>query len=176
MWWGTSGRLARVGRLRPLADNTVMRKIPDLVAELRALLRAFSEAGVDYALCGGLAANIYGADRFTKDIDLLIAPDDLDAALGIARSCGFTIDAGLLPLEEGARAMHRVVKLEAGWEDALQLDLMIADGGSYAEAYESRYPVTHEGLEIWLVAREELIEMKRESDRPIDQQDVERLS
>lgn len=57
----------------------------------------------------------------------------------------------------------------------LQLDLLIADGGTYADAYDSRYAVPHEDLELWLVALEQLIQMKRESDRPIDRQDIERL-
>ena len=72
--------------------------------------------------------------------------------------------------------MHRVVKLVTGWEETLQLDLLIADGGTYADAYESRYAVPQEDLELWLVALEDLIQMKREADRPIDRQDVERLS
>ena len=72
--------------------------------------------------------------------------------------------------------MHRVVKLVAGWDEPLQLDLLIADGGTYADAYESRYAVAHEEVELWLVALEQLIEMKREADRPIDRQDIERLS
>jgi hypothetical protein len=54
--------------------------------------------------------------------------------------------------------------------------LLIADGGTYADAYASRYPVPQEDLELWLVALEELIAMKREADRPIDRQDIERLS
>ena len=153
-----------------------MRTIPDLVQEMRTLLTAFAEGGVEYALCGGLAANIYGADRFTVDIDLLVAPRDLDRALGIARELGFAIDSGLLPLLGGKRQMHRVVKLEPGWEEPLQLDLLIADGGTYADAYDSRYAVSQEDLELWLVALDKLIEMKRESGRPIDQQDIERLT
>jgi hypothetical protein len=72
--------------------------------------------------------------------------------------------------------MHRVVKLDEGWEEPLQLDSLIADGGTYADAYASRYPVPQEDLELWLVALEELIAMKREADRPIDRQDIERLS
>lgn len=152
-----------------------MRDVPDLVAELRDLLAAFAEAGVEYALCGGLAANIYGADRFTKDIDLLVAPEDLESALGVAKTCGFDLDSGIIPFDGGARRMHRVVKLAPGWEEPLPLDLMIADAGTYAAAYESRYAVSQEDLQLWLVALEELIAMKLESGRPIDQQDVERL-
>lgn len=153
-----------------------MRKTADLVAEMRAVLEAFATDGVAYALCGGLAANIYGADRFTVDIDLLVAPADLEAALATARKCGFTIDAGILPLAGGSRQMHRVVKLEPDWEEPLQLDLLIADGGTYADAYASRYAIPHEDTELWLVALDELIEMKRAAARPIDLQDVERLS
>jgi len=153
-----------------------MRNVPDLVEEMRSLLAAFAEGGVEYALCGGLAANIYGADRFTIDIDLLVAPAGLDAALAVARRCGFTIDSGVIPFRGGDRQLHRVVKLEPGWEEPLQLDLLIADGGTYADAYESRYSVPQEDVELWLVALDELIAMKRESDRPIDRQDIERLS
>jgi hypothetical protein len=53
---------------------------------------------------------------------------------------------------------------------------MIAEGGTYADAYASRCAVPQEDLQLWLVARDQLIAMKRESNRPIDQQDVERLS
>ena len=153
-----------------------MPNVPDLVAEMRALLQAFADAGVEYALCGGLAANIYGADRFTIDIDLLVAPTDVESAVGVAHGCGFTIDSGIIPFDEGTRQIRRVVKLEEGWEEPLQLDLLIAAGGTYADAYESRYSVPQEELELWLVALDQLIEMKREANRPIDRQDIERLS
>ncbi len=159
-----------------VGHNDGMRNIPDLVAELRGVLVALDNAGVQYALCGGLAANIYGADRFTKDIDLLVAPEDLDAALEAARASGFTIDSGIIPLCGGAYRMYRVVKLDEGWEEPLSLDLMIADGGTYASAYASRHAVQHEDRQLWLVTLETLIEMKRESGRPIDQQDIERLT
>jgi hypothetical protein len=72
--------------------------------------------------------------------------------------------------------MHRVVKLESGWEKPLQLGLLIADGGTYADAYASRIAVAQDDTELWLVALDALIAMKREADRPIDRQDIERLS
>ncbi len=126
-------------------DNGRMRTTPDLVVETRTLLSALADEGVGYPLCGGLAANIYGADRFTVDIDLLIAPDDLERALTVAKRCGFTIDAGLLPLLGGARQMHRVVKLVTGWEEPLQLDLLIADGGGrFSRGGDQRFSIRTE--------------------------------
>ena len=63
-----------------------MRTIPDLAAEMRALLSVVAEEDVGYALCGGLAGNTYGADQLTVDIDLVISPEDLGAALSLART------------------------------------------------------------------------------------------
>ncbi len=42
----------------------------DPYAELLALARALDAAGLEYALCGGLALAVYGAPRATRDIDL----------------------------------------------------------------------------------------------------------
>jgi hypothetical protein len=48
---------------------------------------------VEYALVGGLAVAVWGAPRATKDIDLLVQPERLDAAMNAVASCGFTFTA-----------------------------------------------------------------------------------
>jgi hypothetical protein len=53
----------------------------DLVSELANVVRALDAAGVPYALCGGIAVTIHGHVRATKDIDLLILPEDRTRAL-----------------------------------------------------------------------------------------------
>ncbi len=98
---------------------------------------------------------------------------DLGSALEAARGCGFNIDSGIVPL--GEHRMHRVVKLEPGWEDPLPLDLMLAERGTYEAAYASRHQVANEDGGLWLVTRDGLIDMKREAARPIDQQGIERI-
>ena len=42
----------------------------DLIAELKRVTGAFDEAGLTYALCGGLAVAVHGAPRATTDLDL----------------------------------------------------------------------------------------------------------
>lgn len=39
---------------------------------LQDALCALNEANVDYALSGGVAMALYGAPRFTKDVDVLV--------------------------------------------------------------------------------------------------------
>jgi hypothetical protein len=43
--------------------------------EVAELLRALSDAGVDYVLVGGLAVNAYGVIRSTRDADICPSPD-----------------------------------------------------------------------------------------------------
>jgi hypothetical protein len=49
-----------------------------LYDELREVLAALDEAGVEYAPVGALAVAVWGAPRATKDIDLLVQKHDVD--------------------------------------------------------------------------------------------------
>ena len=55
----------------------------NLVDELHAVCAALVGAGIRHAICGGIAVTIYGATRTTKDIDMLVSPDDLERALEV---------------------------------------------------------------------------------------------
>jgi len=44
----------------------------DLVSTLKKLSRVFSELGIHYVLVGGLACVLYGVERATLDIDLIV--------------------------------------------------------------------------------------------------------
>ena len=48
--------------------------------ELLKIVVRLDKAGIDYALCGGLAVAVHGHPRMTKDIDILIRPESLEAA------------------------------------------------------------------------------------------------
>ena len=50
----------------------------DLYDEFKALISALAIRKIVYALCGGLAMAVYGVQRATVDIDLLIIAADLD--------------------------------------------------------------------------------------------------
>ena len=54
---------------------------------------ALVRAQIRYAICGGVAVTIHGATRSTKDIDILIAPADLDKAIEAVRALGYKFAA-----------------------------------------------------------------------------------
>ena len=46
---------------------------------LRRLVRRLEKAGIHYAIMGAMAVNAHGADRTTKDVDILLTPEGLDS-------------------------------------------------------------------------------------------------
>jgi len=69
----------------------------DVYAEFVALVRAFEEGNVEYALCGALALAVHGAPRATKDIDVIARREDADRIREMTKRLGFAFEA--LPRE-----------------------------------------------------------------------------
>lgn len=73
----------------------------DLYEELTGLLDLLAEKEINYALYGGIAVAFHGYPRFTKDIDIMIQPADIDRAIQAVAERGFVFSAGLLPFDTG---------------------------------------------------------------------------
>jgi len=147
----------------------------NLVDELHAVTRALSAANVRYAVCGGVAVTIHGATRSTKDIDIVVAPDDLQAALEAVRPLGFTFAALPMTFDDGTereRHVQRVSKL-AGSEHLL-LDFMLADA-ALTGTLDDRVDVALPEGTLTVVSRATLVRMKRLAGRPQDIADVSKL-
>lgn len=147
----------------------------DLVAEMHAIAKALDVAGVDYAVCGGVAVTAYGAPRSTDDLDIIVDPEDVARVLDAVRPLGYLFVALPLHFDPGTekeRVVQRVTKVEAGQH--LMLDILSACGpfvGALAETVRVRLP---EG-ELTLVSRATLERMKRLAGRPKDLADLEAL-
>ena len=136
---------------------------------------ALVRAQIRYAICGGVAVTIHGATRSTKDIDILIAPTDVDKALDAVRAIGYRFAALPLVFDEGTpreRHVQRVGKIEDG--EHLLLDFLLerdAFAGLLANTVEVVLP---EGP-LRVVPRELLLAMKRMAGRSQDLADLEKL-
>jgi hypothetical protein len=147
----------------------------DLYEELRGLIDALDESGLEYALCGGVALAFHGHPRFTKDIDLLIRAEDLQKAREAVARRGFAIEGGSIPLHVGRTdegVLHRVSKV-AGSE-VLTLDLLIV-GPALEPIWKTRGVFAWKGRKVKVLSREGLAEMKRRAGRAQDIADVEKL-
>ena len=147
----------------------------NLVDELQAIARALGEAGIEYAVCGGIAVTIHGATRTTKDIDLLLPAAEVPRAMELVRRLGYVFAALPMTFDAGTpkeRHVQRVSKLEGA--DHLVLDLLFADA-SLAGFLAGRQEIALPEGPLVVVSREALLRMKRLSGRPQDLADLAAL-
>jgi hypothetical protein len=147
----------------------------NLVDELHSLIESLDAAGVEYAVCGGIALAIHGRPRFTKDIDLLVRAADLERVQSLAKSRGFTLEGGWLSFAPGTKEEREMLRLsKAEGSGLLTLDLFLV-GPILEDVWNSRRSLEWQGRQVWAVSREGLMRMKRLAGRPQDLVDLDDL-
>ncbi len=153
---------------------------PESPLDLRELFRALAEQNVDYLVIGGVAAQVHGGRRTTKDLDVLPAPDvenfeRLAAALAV-------LDAH--PTELGSKAPTPNAERLRRAPIAPPLttrhgELHIINevpGASDFEAMRARaLTIDLDGTVLHIVGVDDLIRMKQATGRLSDIEDVEAL-
>lgn len=147
---------------------------------LRLLLERLQEAEIDFVLVGGLAVNAWGYLRATRDVDLVPdpAPENLERLDALLVELGGRVEVGdglLGPsaiktfLRTGDRTL---VLTDLGRIDVLQGLPQIP---GFAPLDERASAVDLDGLVVKVCSLEDLLAMKRASDRPRDRDDIEAL-
>src|SRR5438309_7554046 len=108
-------------------------------------------ASVEYALVGGLAVAIWGAPRATKDIDLLVRPDDLSRAMEAVRGGGFVLEGLPFDFKDGSR-VQRVNKVDATG-NLMTIDFMLVNA-NLESAWESRSKLPFADRNVTVVSRD----------------------
>ncbi|MBM4364730.1 MAG: nucleotidyl transferase AbiEii/AbiGii toxin family protein [Deltaproteobacteria bacterium] len=140
-----------------------------------SLLRALNASGVRYKVVGGVALNLHGLPRATRDLDIFVAPDAenvsrlrlaLDSVFHDPEIAGITEDdlAGAYPAVQyvpptGFFHVDIVARLGDAW--------------SYDDIEAS--PVVVDGVSIPVATPTTLVRMKAGTVRPQDHADAARL-
>jgi hypothetical protein len=150
------------------------------------LFAALNRHNVLYLLVGGLAVNLYGIERATGDIDLVV---DLTED-NIRRFSHAMHETGMRPrmpvsLEDFANPSlrsswieekgMRVFSLFHPEQHYLELDIFVESPFDFAKVYEKCETMGQGATKITVVPIETLIAMKEEADRPQDRADVYHL-
>jgi hypothetical protein len=150
--------------------------------ELRvgALLRALTDAGVDFVVIGGIAAVAHGSLQITQDLDVTYASDEenlerLGAVLvGLGASlAGVTDDVPFIP--DGRTLRHtRVLTLNTS--DG-PLDVLAEPDGSggYARLRANAITATVGDVDVRIAGLDDLIAMKKAAGRRKDEIYIEEL-
>ena len=147
---------------------------------LRQLLERLVEAEIEFVLVGGLAVNAWGYMRATRDVDLVPDPssENLEKLEALLTALDGKVDVdGQLLAEGSIRTFLRtgdrtLVLTRLGQVDVLQ---GLPQVPRFATLSDQAIEVDMDGLVVRVCSLEHLLEMKRASDRPRDQDDLKLL-
>ena len=146
----------------------------DLYDEAFGVIAALEAAGVPYCLVGGLAVALHGYVRHTKDIDVLTLPEAADDAAAAICTCGFFESAEEWTFRDSGVTLRRFAKIFG--RRALLTDLLFADGPAHRAAVAGAERRVEDAGPVRVIARDDLLRMKREAGRDRDLLDVKELS
>lgn len=145
----------------------------DLYAELRRIIGVLNRAGISYALAGGLAVAIYATPRATEDIDILLAPDQLDLAIARLELLGYRRAGSPMPVAAGRLEIQRLIKIDGA--DLLPVDLLLPSDPELGGVLADRRHIEWEGQPIAVVSPAALRTLKLLRGSAQDLADLEAL-
>ena len=146
----------------------------DIADELRRLVSELNERGVDYALCGGMALVVHGITRTTIDIDLLIPAESLSTVFSIAASLNYNVRGMDMSFADGAVEIRRVSKIDPADGELLSLDLLLVTP-QVLGSWQTRIAADWEGLKLWVVSKQGLVDLKELRRSDMDLIDIKAL-
>jgi predicted nucleotidyltransferase len=147
-----------------------------MIEEIFNIWKYLNENDVRYITIGGFAVNIYGYNRNTGDLDILI-DDSLDNRRKLRKAFE---EIGIGDFEA-----IETMQFIAGWSDftlsfGLRLDVMTSIKGlektTFQELYDAATIVLLGGVEVRFIDYENLIKAKKATNRPKDLLDIEELN
>jgi hypothetical protein len=136
------------------------------------VLDAIAAAGARAAVAGGIAQQVWGRIRATRDLDLLVR-----SAAGEGPVLGGLAARGLRPTRKptslAAMTLHSLARDDPEGFVDVPVDLFFVTSGLGAEAVERAVPLTIGGRAIPVVRAEDLLLLKLLADRVLDRADAE---
>lgn len=154
-------------------------RLPTAALDLRELLATLDRHAVDYTAIGGVAVQVHGHRRTTKDLDLIPAPDDanlrrLIAALTELDAHPRDIPGAPVPTIEQLSAAAIVPPLTTRHGE-LHILRDVAGAPRYRDLRARALVVELDGIALAIAGLDDLISMKRASGRPADLRDIDAL-
>lgn len=150
------------------------------------VFRALNRHGVRYLIVGGVAVNLSGVPRLTKDLDLMLdmSVDNLNRFLSAVRELGLRPRAPVA-LEGFADASRRkawirekgavVFTLDDPRDPLTQVDVFLENPIDFGSAYEGRQKLEAGDMTLAVASIEDLIRLKERANRLQDKSDIAML-
>lgn len=153
---------------------------------IETVLAELNEAGVRYLVVGGVAVVLHGHLRTTADLDLVLQLETenvLRAVRALAR-LGYRPRAPVPPEQLADPAIRDSWIREKGmtvfsfWSSrfpGLEVDLFTSEPFDFEETYARAVAVRLDNITATVISLDDLVALKKDAARPIDQADIEAL-
>jgi predicted nucleotidyltransferase len=150
------------------------------------MFRKFDEKGLDYVIIGGVALLMHGVVRLTADLDLMVALEqdnlrkliDAMAELGYRPRIPEPAEALLDPAKRQCWIDQKNMEVFSFYEPDQPMalvDIIIREPVDYRALRARAVMMGIDELSVPVASREDLIALKRISDRPQDREDIKAL-
>ncbi len=126
---------------------------------LAKIVEALDAAGIKHMVTGSFASTFHGEPRMTRDIDVVIDPDETSIALFVEQ-----FDTDVFYIDDAASATERrdmfnVIDVTTGWK----VDLIIRKDRAFSEEeFRRRVPTVIGGVATFVASAEDTILSKLE--------------
>lgn len=146
----------------------------------------FNKTKIQYLIVGGLAVNLYGYNRFTGDIDILLALDkeNLVKMEKLMKKMGYN---ARLPVEiqelQNTQKLKNWIK-EKGLKaytfindkhPQLSIDILVEESLDFQKKFKDKTDIKVWDIELPVISFENLISMKKKANRDKDLLDIQAL-
>ena len=145
----------------------------DLFDEFFKIIREFNDTGIQYAVVGGIAMAFHDEPRYTKDIDFLILPEDMDAVNSALQKIGYFESSEPWTFTNTKLTMHRFMRTEG--EEFLMVDILVGNEPEYREMISQVVLDRTDSGTVRLAGKGHLIRLKQVRNSDQDQVDIRRL-
>ena len=143
----------------------------NIINEAISLSKLLGDSNIKWAFVGGVAVGIHGYIRATEDIDIIIEPKHLGKLDAILKDHGYIINNDSIDFKDGYMLFRRVKIIG---EEYFILDVLVPPE-NYVNILKNRIEGLIDGIKVFVISKNDLIRMKRQSGRKIDIIDIEEL-
>lgn len=145
----------------------------NIFEEFPRIFSKISEGHIKYALVGGVAMAFHDTPRFTKDIDILFFPEDMEKLKKILALEGYVESTPPWTFKKVDMTLHRFIKIVE--KEHLQLDVLTANEKRSRQIIGNALEAESEQGIIRVAKKEDLIWMKQQRNSDQDKVDIEKL-
>lgn len=148
----------------------------ELYREFFSVIESLNREGLAYSVVGGIALAFHSQPRFTRDIDILANPADLERYRQILSQLSYRELTAPFDFQKTKITLHRFGKPSMErHEDLIVIDLLLGHEDRHAQIIEQSTLDASPAGQVRLATREDLIWMKRIRGSKQDEADIEKL-